>query len=169
MPSQQENLADAFVAAGKSLIQLGELLTAQNKKKTMDMGQEKKRVKKDVNAPKKNTSSYLHFSNENRPRLVKENPALPQTEIAKLLGEEWRNLTEQQKEPYRVMAEKDKARFDKEMETYVPSHDLDDSTVTKKSKITPPKEPISPPAVVPAATEESKKKKKKNKKSKSKH
>jgi hypothetical protein len=58
----------------------------------------KKRVKRDVNAPKKNYSSYLHYCMSNRERLMKAHPAMAQPDVAKLLGEEWRNLTDAQKE-----------------------------------------------------------------------
>ena len=46
-------------------------------------------------------------------------------EVSKLLGANWRTMTDDEKEPYKQKALADKERYKKEMETYVPPPDLD--------------------------------------------
>ena len=41
-------------------------------------------------------------------------------ELGKIVGEEWRALSEKKKEKYVAMSAKDKARYDKEMAKYTP-------------------------------------------------
>lgn len=45
----------------------------------------------------------------------------------KLLGEEWKKLSDEDKAPYEEQAEEDKERYQKEMEDYTPPSDDDDS------------------------------------------
>ncbi len=45
----------------------------------------------------------------------------------KLLGEEWKKLSDEDKVPYEEQAEEDKQRYRKEMENYTPPSDDDDS------------------------------------------
>jgi hypothetical protein len=81
------------------MVSLGNLLTEQEiQGYSAQPVVAKKRVKRDVNAPKKNYSSYLHYCMSNRERLMKAHPAMAQPDVAKLLGEEWRNLTDAEKE-----------------------------------------------------------------------
>lgn len=44
---------------------------------------------------------FIKFSNENRAKVREENPGLPMKEVAKVLGQMWRDLTEEQKDVYR--------------------------------------------------------------------
>ncbi|KAJ3093732.1 Non-histone chromosomal protein 6 [Phlyctochytrium planicorne] len=76
--------------------------------------------KKDPNAPKKPMSPYLIWSNENRARIKEENPEAGFADIGKLLGAEWKKVTDSEKEAYKKMAEKDKARYEKEQKSYKP-------------------------------------------------
>ncbi|KAI8855342.1 high mobility group box domain-containing protein [Chytridium lagenaria] len=76
------------------------------------------RKKKDPNAPKKPMSPYLIWSNENRARIKEENPDAGFGDIGKLLGAEWKQVGESEKEAYKKMADKDKARYEKEVKTY---------------------------------------------------
>jgi hypothetical protein len=75
---------------------------------------------KDPNAPKKNISNYLHFSKEFRPKYKKENPEIKPQDIIKKLGEEWNKIKEDpnKKKKYDDIAEKDKKRYDKELDEY---------------------------------------------------
>ncbi|CAO3595204.1 unnamed protein product [Absidia cylindrospora] len=82
------------------------------------------------------------------------------------MGEEWRKLTDAEKEPFQKLANEDKARFDKEMAAYKPGEAKEVAitiTPTKKARTASP----SPaPAEAPAPTESTKssKKHKKHKK-----
>ncbi|EAY08175.1 HMG box family protein [Trichomonas vaginalis G3] len=53
-------------------------------------------------------SPYIFFCQEKRPQVKEENPGIAFGDIAKKLGEMWKNLSEEEKKPYMEMAEKDK-------------------------------------------------------------
>ena len=82
----------------------------------------KKKAKKDPNRPKGATSAYIYFSNAKRDEVKQSNPAIAGDvrEIAKKLGEMWKSMSDKEKKPYNLMAEKDKERYSKEMASYVP-------------------------------------------------
>ena len=63
----------------------------------------------------------MFFCNQNRERLVK-NTATPGSlaESGKILGQQWAKVSEKEKAKYTALAEKDRARYDKEMLSYVP-------------------------------------------------
>lgn len=46
-------------------------------------------------------NAFINFSNQHRQRLRDENPDLSMTEIAKLLGSMWRQLSQEEKDRYR--------------------------------------------------------------------
>ena len=93
----------------------------------------KKKVKKDVNAPKKPSTSFIHFSNIKRKDLSEKGMSFK--DIGKELGEQWRNLNEKDKKKYQKMAEDDKKRFEDEMKNYK-SAETSTSPVVKKIKKT---------------------------------
>lgn len=93
----------------------------------------KKRAKKDPNAPKRGMTSFIYFSQEKRAEVNATNPGLPIGEVAKILGAKWKELTDSDKSPYEEMAARDKARYQKEMETYVPGS-APSSPKAKKTK-----------------------------------
>jgi len=81
---------------------------------------------KDKNAPKKNLSSYMLFSNDKRPEMAKDpkyagvkglNP-----DLMKDIAELWKNLPAAQKEPYERKAKEEKERFDREFKEYKEKH-----------------------------------------------
>lgn len=76
------------------------------------------RGKKDPNAPKRAISGYACFVREERPKLTAEQPGLAFGDGGKILGQRWKELSEEQKAPYMRMAEEDKLRHAKEMEAY---------------------------------------------------
>lgn len=59
-----------------------------------------KRAKKDPSAPKRPMSAFLHFTQGRRSRIKLENPDMKNTEVSKILGELWRNCTEEERKPY---------------------------------------------------------------------
>ncbi|MCO5551234.1 hypothetical protein L7F22_004733 [Adiantum nelumboides] len=83
-----------------------------------DDGKKKKRKKKDPNAPKRAMSSFMFFSQVERENLKKTNPGLQFTDVAKVLGERWKKMTDEEKEPYEAQAKRDKTRYAAEMEDY---------------------------------------------------
>ncbi|KAL8595507.1 hypothetical protein ACOMHN_000716 [Nucella lapillus] len=81
----------------------------------------KKRSKKglkDINAPKQPLSGYLRFLTQRREKVRRENPHLSFTDISKQLGAEWSGLPQHEKQRYLDDAEKDKERYNREMEAY---------------------------------------------------
>merc|ERR1711962_1800162 len=77
-----------------------------------------RKKKKDPNAPKRPTSAYFFFAGEVRPGIREENPDMKITEVAKLIGAQWRELEDGEKKPYEEQAAKDKKRYEKEMQAY---------------------------------------------------
>lgn len=71
-----------------------------------------KKAKKE--GPKRPTSAYFFYMRDNRDRIKKENPDATFGEIGKLLGEAWGDATAAEKKKYNALAEKDKARYEKE-------------------------------------------------------
>lgn len=80
-----------------------------------DNNKKTKKVK-DPLKPKQPISAYLIYANERRPVLREDNKSV--IEVAKLTGEEWKNLSEEQKAPYDKMAKKNKEIYLEEMEGY---------------------------------------------------
>jgi len=74
--------------------------------------------KKDPNAPKRNLSVYMIFSNKMRPILKAEKPELSFGDLAKEISEKFRKLTDEDKKEYEDLASKDKERYAKEMAAY---------------------------------------------------
>ncbi|XP_068701386.1 high mobility group protein B3-like [Montipora foliosa] len=90
---------------------------------------------KDKNRPKGAKNPFMCFSEEKRPKLKEQNPDEPTKEIAKMLGEMWRNMNDQDKEHYIKLAQRDKERYDEEMKAFmkgdyvVPSTSVDTDMV----------------------------------------
>lgn len=82
----------------------------------------KDRVKKDKNAPKNPVTMYQLFCKEKREELKKDKD-IPVKEITKKLGEIWKTFKDDNKNKKKIdkwqsMIEKDKLRFEKEMDEY---------------------------------------------------
>merc|ERR1711971_650605 len=84
-----------------------------------NMGGKRKDSKaKDPNAPKRPLSAYFFFTGEKRAEVKAENPALKMTEIAKLLGEMWKEMDATEKAPYEKKAEIAKQKYEVEKAAY---------------------------------------------------
>ena len=64
----------------------------------------KKKRKKDPNAPKKPSSAYFHFSKKMRSKIKEENPTATFGELGKLLGEAWKQVSDEDKKVGSLMA-----------------------------------------------------------------
>ena len=60
----------------------------------------------------------MFFSQEKRPKIMKENPGASVGDIAKKLGGLWSMMTPDQKAPYEDQAKADRERYEKEMKEY---------------------------------------------------
>ena len=74
--------------------------------------------KKDLNAPKRNLSSYMLFSASIRDEVTKANPGLDMGAMSKLIGEKWATAGEEVKAEFQKKAEADKDRYQQEMDDY---------------------------------------------------
>ncbi|KAL2127342.1 hypothetical protein VTI74DRAFT_10888 [Chaetomium olivicolor] len=72
--------------------------------------------KPDENAPERPPSAYVLFSNKMREELKGRN--LSFTEIAKLVGENWQNLTQAEKEPFESQAQAIKDKYLSDLAEY---------------------------------------------------
>jgi len=77
-----------------------------------------KKNAKDPNMPKRARGSYLLFTKDERPKIQLEDPCLKFTDMGAVLGERWRNLSEEDRKKYDGLAEQDKLRFAHEMDIY---------------------------------------------------
>jgi len=73
-----------------------------------------KRARKDPSAPKRPMSAFLYFSQGKRTQIKGENPEMKNTEVSRVLGEMWRSLSEQDRQPFadREKVERDKYKVD---------------------------------------------------------
>ncbi|PIN16780.1 HMG box-containing protein [Handroanthus impetiginosus] len=76
----------------------------------------KTKKEKDPLKPKQPMSAYFIFSNERRAALLAENKNV--LEVARITGEEWKNMTDKERAPYEKMALKNKEQYMQEMEVY---------------------------------------------------
>ena len=74
--------------------------------------------KKDPNAPKKPSTAFILFSSEQRPLIKDQNPGIPFAELAKKLGDSWKSADSKTKSKFIDLAEADKTRYKKQMESY---------------------------------------------------
>ncbi|KAI8099261.1 high mobility group box domain-containing protein [Halteromyces radiatus] len=101
-----------------NLLQSCEFLELDSKIDTKRPRTVKEKKIKDPNAPHRNVSNYIHFSNEVRESIVKKKPNISPRDIARQIGEMWNKLSDKQKAKYTKMALDDKERFKREMEAY---------------------------------------------------
>ena len=73
---------------------------------------------KDPNKPKRALSAFFYYANDERASVRAANPDFSVGEVAKELGRQWNELTENDKHKYEKLAEQDRARYDREMTVY---------------------------------------------------
>ena len=81
----------------------------------------KKKVKKkdkDPNEPKRPTTAFFFFTADIRQEVKEANPDLKVSDLAKIHGEKWRNLSDEGRQKYLEMNVADKERYNKEMEVW---------------------------------------------------
>ena len=96
---------------------------------------------RDASAPKRNLSAYLLYQNAMRDQFKRENPGMNFGQLSKYTSHMYKHLTEEEKATWEARAQQDKARYDVELESYVPppGHDqrgvlIEDQQPRKKSK-----------------------------------
>ncbi|KAI8019841.1 FACT complex subunit SSRP1 [Camellia lanceoleosa] len=78
----------------------------------------KQKKKKDPNAPKRAMSSFMFFSQSERENIKKTNPGIAFTDVGRVLGEKWKKLSAEEKEPFEAKARADKMRYKDEISGY---------------------------------------------------
>ena len=85
---------------------------------------DKVKTLKDVDAPKKPSSSYFLFCAKERANVQKEMPSCNGAEVTKELGKRWAALDDKDKEVFEEAAKKDKERYEEERRSYTPSEEF---------------------------------------------
>uniref|UniRef100_A0A1J3JK75 FACT complex subunit SSRP1 n=1 Tax=Noccaea caerulescens TaxID=107243 RepID=A0A1J3JK75_NOCCA len=96
-------------------------LPPKRKPVTTEEGSSKKKKqkkKKDPNAPKRAMSGFMFFSQMERDNIKKTHPGIAFGEVGKVLGEQWRKMSAEEKEPYEAKAQVDKKRYMDEISDY---------------------------------------------------
>jgi high mobility group protein B1 len=75
-----------------------------------------KKIKKAADGPKKPKSGFMFYSQERRVTLRVEQPSLSVTDASKVIGAEWKALSEADKKRYQDMGEADRKRYSDEKE-----------------------------------------------------
>lgn len=101
--------------------------------------------KKDQNKPKRNLTAYMFYSQNRRGSIKSSEPNISFGDITKKIAAEWKKLNDSNKSKFQKMADKDKQRYLKEMESYVPPVDMEGGKKKKKKKKDPnaPKKGLS--------------------------
>nr|XP_043624873.1 high mobility group B protein 13-like [Erigeron canadensis] len=104
----------------------------QFKQEAENEGDNKKNKKeKDPLKPKRPESAYFLFIKERRAALIAENKSV--VEIAKITGEEWKNMTEEQKSHYEKIAKANNVKYTQEMEVYKQNKE-EEAEIAKKEE-----------------------------------
>eukprot|EP01052_Picozoa_sp_SAG31_P034242 SAG31_NODE_3973_length_3702_cov_3.586848_4_plen_150_part_00 len=83
----------------------------------------------------------MFFSTKRRPALVEQFPDWSFGEYGKKIGTEWAAMNESKRAPYQKKADKDKLRYQKEMQNYEPPSDDDEPAGRKKKAKKDPNAP----------------------------
>ena len=63
-------------------------------------------------------SGFVFFSQMERENVKKTNPGIAFTEVGRVLGDKWKKMTVEEKEPYEAKAQQDKKRYKDEISGY---------------------------------------------------
>lgn len=106
-------------------------------------GGKRQKKQRDPNAPKRARGSYVLFTSDMRPQILKEYPTIKFTDMGNVMGERWRALTPDQKRKYEDLAAEDKVRFARETADYQAQRQAAEAAAAEAN-------PPPPPAPVPA-------------------
>ena len=85
---------------------------------TEEEGGRKKKAKKDPNAPKRNMSAYFLYSMFARPQVKEDNPDASFGDIARIISQQFKDLSDKEKKKWERKAAEDKERYQREMAAY---------------------------------------------------
>ncbi|MGI4416839.1 hypothetical protein ACR2V2_25955, partial [Klebsiella pneumoniae] len=78
----------------------------------------RKRKKKDPNASKRAMSAFFMYCADARPKVRAAHPDFQVGDIAKILGKQWKEISDSDKAKYEKKAQTEKARYQKELAEY---------------------------------------------------
>lgn len=78
----------------------------------------KPRKIKDPDAPKRPLGGYFFYFKEHNARIREENPEFIQKAIVAKIAKDWKQLSEEEKQPYIEKSNEDKLRYMREKEAY---------------------------------------------------
>eukprot|EP00549_Striatella_unipunctata_P025955 CAMPEP_0118714724 /NCGR_PEP_ID=MMETSP0800-20121206/26383_1 /TAXON_ID=210618 ORGANISM="Striatella unipunctata, Strain CCMP2910" /NCGR_SAMPLE_ID=MMETSP0800 /ASSEMBLY_ACC=CAM_ASM_000638 /LENGTH=279 /DNA_ID=CAMNT_0006620623 /DNA_START=179 /DNA_END=1018 /DNA_ORIENTATION=- len=81
-----------------------------------------KRAKKDPSAPKRPMSAFLYFSQDKRREIKAKNPHMKNTEVSRVLGEMWRNATEEERRPHVEREKKERDQYKDDISKWRDEH-----------------------------------------------
>eukprot|EP01156_Anaeramoeba_ignava_P021805 Anaeramoba_ignava/c19779_g2_i1.p1 GENE.c19779_g2_i1~~c19779_g2_i1.p1 ORF type:complete len:162 (+),score=75.13 c19779_g2_i1:65-550(+) len=82
--------------------------------------EEEKRQKIEIpSPPKKPLNAYFLFAQDCRPRIKEQNPEIKGSEITKMIGQEWKNLPQEQKDVYKNKQQQLQEIYNKEIAEYL--------------------------------------------------
>lgn len=84
----------------------------------MTGGGRRKKAKKDPNQPKRNMSAYFLYSIEARPQVKATNPDASFGDIARIISDQFKNLSDKERKHWDAKAAADKERYEREMAAY---------------------------------------------------
>ena len=115
----------------------------------------KKAAKAKKGGPKRATTAYFFFTADMREKTKEENPDAKVTEMAKIMGAQWKELTGEGKQKYVDLAEKDKARYAAEKAEWDIAHPEDAKPKPSPKKRAPKKEQAKKKVEAAAAADDS--------------
>jgi len=115
-------------------------------------GKKSKKKKKDSNAPKNALSAFMFFCSASRPAMKEANPDWGIPEMGKALGAKWKELSDEEKQPFNDQAAADKTRAETEKAAYklkraeAGEESSEEERAPKKQKTSSPKKAREPKA-----------------------
>lgn len=79
--------------------------------------------RRDPRHPKRPLSGYILFCNSQRSKIRVDYPELKMTELSSKMGQLWKELSEEDRQPYTKAFLQDKDRYEAEMEEYIATKD----------------------------------------------
>ncbi|KDP32596.1 hypothetical protein JCGZ_13146 [Jatropha curcas] len=107
-----------------------------SKKRSKDANEDaskkkKPKKRKDPNAPKKAMSGFMFFSQMERENVKKSHPGIAFGGVGKVLGDRWKQLSAEEKEPYEAKARADRKRYEEEVSGYKNQQPVNVDSVNK--------------------------------------
>ena len=93
--------------------------------------------RKDPNKPKGRTSAYAFFVQDRREKSKERGEQVQFAEFSRECADKWKVMEKDDKTKYNALAEKDKARYVKQMATYQPINDEDGGKRRRRKKKDP--------------------------------